>query len=69
MLTIIRKQLVTKIEKNDWRPVATTGALLTTTDASLATTDMLLATIGDHWQPLVTICRLWIKSESGGCQL
>ena len=58
MLTIIRKQLMTKIDKNDWRPVATTGALLTTTDVSLATTDILWTTIGDHRRPLATICRL-----------
>jgi hypothetical protein len=39
----------------DWRPVATTGALLTTTDVSLATTDVLLTTIDDHRRPLATI--------------
>jgi hypothetical protein len=60
---------MTKTGKNDWRPVATTGALLTTTDVSLATTDVLLTTTGDHWRPLTTICRLRVKNESGDCQL
>jgi hypothetical protein len=44
----MKKELMTKIDKNDWRPVATTGALLTTTDVSLATTDVLWTTTGDH---------------------
>ena len=41
----------------DWRPVATTGTLVTTTDVSLATIGALLTTTDDHWRPLTTICR------------
>jgi hypothetical protein len=53
----MKKQLMIKNYKNDWRPVTTTGALLTTTDVSLATTDALWTTTGDHRQPLATIER------------
>ena len=51
----MKKQLMEKIDKNDWRPVTTAGALLTTTDASLANTDSVLTTIGDHRQPLTAV--------------